>query len=97
MNYSMEFIGNEALSDKKLSGKPLNIVELKERFNNDFVKNTKTQAVKIFFIHPNQLLVPFIAGVRKGKVVVINMMTKTEYTPKEFSEGLNQLDELLSK
>lgn len=97
MLYSMKFQTATAvlkdISDTHLS--VLDIKELKDRFNLSFVKNKQCSAVTIRFVD-NSIDKSFIAGFRNDKVCIIDMQTKQEYSPKEFSEALNILQETLN-
>lgn len=97
MKYSMKFIDNNEVEMLSIStllflGEDLNIPELKERFNNDFVRNKECKGVIINFMGDG-IMKSFVAGFRGKAVVIIDGDTKQEYTPKEFSAGLNTLIE----
>ena len=97
MLYSMKFQTAVAvltnISDTHLS--VLDIKELKDRFNLSFVKNRECSAVTIRFVD-NNIDKSFIAGFRNNRICIIDMQTKQEYSPKEFSEELNILQETLN-
>jgi hypothetical protein len=91
----MKFVDNNEVEMLSIStllflGEDLNVPKLKERFNNDFVRNKECKAVVITFMGDG-IMKSFIAGIRDGVVVIIDEDTKQEYTPKEFSAGLNTL------
>ena len=100
MKYWMSFRNNDNVEDMNLStinftGENLSIPKLKERFNTNFVKNTSIKTVKISFLG-NGINKSFIAGSRKGKIVICDTDTKKEYTPREFSIELNLIELILN-
>ena len=99
MQYWMTFIEkNEtvcSISDVTFMGRPLNIRELKDRFNNDFIKGT-ADAVKISFLCPvYKINKSFIAGFRMNGIVICDMDTKQEYDLRTFNEEINKLEQFL--
>ena len=91
---------NAVLPNSDNSFKSLNIQELKNRFNSEFVQNKDCSAVTIYF-KGNNINKSFIAGFRNQsdnsqKICIIDMQTKKEYSPKEFSEELNILQTVLN-
>ena len=100
MKYFMKFQTSDTIlssSDKYF--KDLNIQELKNRFNSEFVQNKDCSAVTIYF-KGNGVDKSFIAGFRNQndnsqKVCIVDMQTKKEYSPKEFSKELNILQTTL--
>lgn len=103
MQYLMKFQTKDSIIDKisDVFPKSLDIQELKDRFNESFIKNKECSAVVMYFIK-NNLMKSFIAGFRNQqdgsqKVCIIDMQTNKEYSPKEFSNELNILAEALKK
>lgn len=98
IQYWMSFYDNSdelivSLSDLAFLGKPFNLVDIKRRFNEDFVKGTaKTVELSFLGLGANK---SFLAGIRDNKVVVIDTETKQEYSPKEFSQELTILEGFL--
>ncbi len=103
MKYWMKFYDNNnsellSISTLNFMGEDLNISDLKQRFNKDFIKNKEVKAVKISFLDvSNKINKSFIAGFKNNSVVIIDTDSKKEYSPKEFSEQLNILDKVLNK
>lgn len=100
MRYWMRFIDNQgedifSLSTNTFMGDEWNLSAIKDRFNQNFVRNTSVRAVCLSFMHNNRR-VEFLAGIRYGDVVIVNTKTKKEYTPKEFSESLNTIDQVIT-
>ncbi len=102
MLYSMKFQTVNSIlkdiSDNSLI--PLNIQQLKDRFNSSFIKNKECSAVVITFVDKG-VNKSFIGGFRNQddnsqKVYIIDMQTKKEYSPKEFSEELALLQTVLN-
>lgn len=83
-----------SLSDLEFMGKDLNILKLKERWNDAFTKRLAS-AVEVSFLG-NKVNKTFVAGYRDNKLVVIDTDTKQEYTPKEFSSNLNMIENILN-
>lgn len=94
----MKFYNNNemviSLSDIVFMGKDLNVPELKERWNTAFTKRLAS-AVEVSFLG-NKVNKTFVAGYRNNKLVVIDTDTKQEYTPKEFSNNLNSIENILN-
>lgn len=92
----MRFLDNNGVSmSHSFSEEEFNLPLLKEQFNSGFVKNNKVRACKMFF-YGNNINSSFIAGIREGHVVIINTATKEEYSPKEFSNALAEIDNFLN-
>lgn len=91
MKYSMQFFGNDNKVISSMSFKrELNVDELKEEFNNNFVRNGNIKAVQITF-YTSTGMIDFVAGVRGNKVVIVDVISKKEYTCKQFSAELDTL------
>ncbi len=97
MKYWMKFMDKSqeilSISDITFLGRDMNIPELKERFNNDFVKGT-AQMVRISFLG-NGVNAEFVAGFRDGSIVFCNTNSKEEFDVKRFSSELNVLERVL--
>lgn len=99
IQYWMKFYDNSdelvvSVSDVTFLGKSFNLVDIKERFNRDFVKGT-AKAVELSFLGLGANKT-FLAGIRDNKVVIIDTKTKQEYSSKEFSQELNVLEAFLA-
>jgi len=97
MNYFMKFYDNndvEILETSTLTflGDTLNISELKQRFNLNFVQNKNVKCCKVTFLGKG-INKSFIAGFRNESLVIVDMDTKKEYSSKEFSTELNNLEQ----
>jgi hypothetical protein len=100
MKYWMSFADNNneevwSISDKTFLGRDLDITELKDRFNRDFIKRPGIKGVEITFMGKG-INRSFIAGFKNKHVVIIDLQSKREYTAKEFSVELNILDAVLN-
>lgn len=100
MRYWLKFFDNDnqeilSSSTLKFAGDNLNIPELKNRFNTNFVKNTQCKCVKISFLG-NGVNKSFVAGIKESKVIIIDSDSNKEYTPKEFSKELDTLENILA-
>ena len=99
IQYWMKFYNNSdelvvSISDVTFLGKSFNLVDIKERFNRDFVKgNSKVVEISFLGLGANKT---FLAGIRDKKVVIVDTDTKREYSPKEFSQELNILEGFLA-
>lgn len=99
IQYWMKFYNNSdelvvSVSDVTFLGKSFNLVDIKERFNRDFVKgNSKMVEMSFFGLGANKT---FLAGIRDEKVVIVDTETKREYSPREFSQELNILEGFLA-
>ena len=97
--YWMKFYDNSDelvidLSDVTFLGKSFNIVDIKRRFNEDFVKGT-AKAVELSFLGLGANK-SFLAGIKDKEVVILDKDTRKEYSPKEFSQELNILNSVLT-
>ena len=100
MKYWMKFYSNNneeiiSISDLVFTGVELNIAQLKDRFNKNFVQNKQCKGVKISFLG-NKVSKSFFAGFRNGNVVIIDSDSRKEYSAPEFSAELNQLERILN-
>ena len=99
IQYWMKFYNNSdelvvSISDVTFLGKSFNLVDIKERFNRDFVKgNSKVVEISFLGLGANKT---FLAGIRDKKVLILDTDTKREYSPKEFSQELNILEGFLA-
>jgi hypothetical protein len=97
--YSMSFYDNNhdliiSKSDLAFTPKKLDVSELKNRFNSDFVKDKNTRSVMMTF-YLGRLTKSFIAGIINKSVVIIDKSTMKEYRVSEFSKELNTLENIL--
>lgn len=99
IQYWMKFYNNSdelvvSVSDVTFLGKSFNLVDIKERFNRDFVKG-KAKWVELSFLGLGANKT-FLAGIRDNNVVICDTETKQEYSPKEFSQELTILEGFLT-
>lgn len=76
-------------------GDPFDFEELKERFNKDFIRRSNCILCKISFLG-NNIKKDFVAGYRNDRVVIIDTLSKQEYSPAKFSKELRLIDSFLS-
>ena len=98
MKYWMEFHNNKqiilSLSTTSFRGDVLDIDKLKERFNNNLLRNKEVVMCKITFLG-NGVNKTFIAGYRNGKCVIVDTETKKEYSIQEYKKELDVLQNIL--
>ena len=99
MKYWMKFYDNNnemiiSLSDIVFMGKDLDVPEIKQRWNDVFSKKL-AKVVEISFLD-NNVNKTFVAGYRGSSMVVIDTDSKKEYTPKEFSQNLSSIENILN-
>lgn len=99
IQYWMQFYDNSneliiSLSDLTFLGKSFDLVDIKRRFNDDFVRG-KAKVVELSFLGLGANKT-FLAGILDKKVVIVDKDTKQEYSPKEFSQELTILNGLLT-
>jgi len=99
LQYWMKFYDNSdeliiSLSDLTFLGKPFDLVDIKHRFNEDFVRG-KAKLVELSFLGLGANKT-FLAGILDRKVVIVDKDTNKEYSPKEFSQELTILNGLLT-
>jgi hypothetical protein len=98
-HYSMSFYDHNydliiSKSDLAFMPKKLDISELKNRFNNDFVKSKDARAVEMT-LSLGRLTKSFMVGIKNESVVIIEKSTKKEYSVSEFKKELDILENML--
>lgn len=99
MKYWMRFYNNDrnlmASSDNSFNGKDFDIIDFKERFNNEFVRNNKAWCCEMCFVH-NEIVKKLVAGFRGKTVVVCDADSDKEYSISQFRDELQKLQDLFS-
>ena len=80
-------------SDNSFNGKDFDIVNFKERFNNEFVRNAKTWCCEMYFAN-NGIVKSFVAGFRGKNIIVCDADSDKEFSISQFRDELQKLQDL---